>query len=77
MHVSDFSYFAGRERKMAASYVEILLDPTSTKTNEIVLDRGHREQNHMQQDERLFSNTGGAFMYRNQTKLTRNRHIIW
>ena len=62
---------------MAASYVEILLDPTSTKTNEIVLDRCHKEQNHMQQDERLFSNAGGAFMYRNQTKLTRNRHIIW
>ena len=65
------------ERKMAASHVEILLDSRSTKTNTVVLNSGHREKNQIQQDERLFPNSGGAFTYRNQTKLTRNRHIIW
>ena len=62
---------------MAASHVEILLDSRSTKTNTVVLNSGHREKNQIQQDERLFPNSGGAFTYRNQTKLTRNRHIIW
>ena len=58
------------EYKMAASHVEVILNtnPCSKETS-LRLKSAHREKDHIQQDERLFSNVGGAFTYKNQKKL--------
>ena len=61
---------------MAASCIELPVDATSFGSNTIELEvKPHDET--VASTERIYSDVGGGFSYRNESKITKHRQILW